>query len=227
MTQPTEMTRLEFDNGLQMIRESLFTMTGTVTEAVQAATTALLDQNLEAARATASLEQDLEDGRLLIERRTLQLLAGRQPVASERRMLVAAVKISAECWRMGVLAHHIGMAARHFYPAPAIPDELSGIFRRMGDVASRIADDARGMLLTGDVLDAADLEVDDDVMNGLRRALFRGLLDNRSLGVETAVDVALLGRYDERFADHLVALAQSVIFMLTGTKPRIGAPHVG
>jgi hypothetical protein len=55
MTQPG-MTRLEFDSGLRLVRESLFSLTGTVTEAIQAATTALLDQNLEAARATASLE---------------------------------------------------------------------------------------------------------------------------------------------------------------------------
>ena len=155
MTQPG-MTRLEFDNGLRLVRETLFTMTGTVTEAIQAATTALLDQNLEAARATASLEQELEDDRMLIERHTMELLA-QQPVASERRMLVSAVKISAECWRMGVLAHHIGLAARHFHPAPAIPDELSGIFRWMGDVASGIADDARVTLLSSDALDTTAL----------------------------------------------------------------------
>lgn len=131
MTQ-TAMTRLEFDDGLRLVRESLFAMTGTVTEALQAATTALLDQNLEAVRATASLERELEEGHLLIERRTLQLLARQQPVAKELRMLVYAIKISAECRRVGVLAHHIGMATRHFYPAPAIPDELSGIFRRIG-----------------------------------------------------------------------------------------------
>jgi phosphate uptake regulator len=108
------------------VRESLFTMNATVSEAIQAATTALLDQNLEAARATASLEQELEDDRLLIEGCTLQLLAREQPAASELRVLVPAIKISAGCWRMGLLAHHIGMAARHFYPAPAHPHRVVG-----------------------------------------------------------------------------------------------------
>jgi phosphate transport system protein len=219
------MTRLEFDSGLRLVRESLFTMTGTVTEAIQAATTALLDQNLEAARATASLQQELEDHQLLIERRTIQLLARQQPVASERRMLVAAIKISAECRRMGELAHHIGMAAKRLHPAPAIPEELSGSFRWMGDVASRITDDARVTLLTSDARDAAP--VDDETRDGLHGALFRALLDNWSHGVETAVNVALLGRHYERFADHAMALAQSVIFMVTGTESRIEALHVG
>ena len=221
---PPEMTRLEFDHGLRLVRESLVAMIGTVTEAVQAATTALLDQDLEAARATASLEQELEVDRMLIERHTMELLA-QHPVASEQRMLVSAVKISAECWRMGLLAHHIGMAARHFYPAAAMPDELSGIFRWIGDNASRIADDARFMLLSSDALDATGIKIE-DTTDGLNRALFRALLNNRSHGDETAANVALLGRNYERFADHAVTLAQSVNFMLTITKPGIRPPHV-
>jgi phosphate transport system protein len=176
---------------------------------------------------TASLEEKLEEGGLLIERRTLHLLARQQPVASDLRMLVSAIKISAECQRMGALACHIATAANRSYPAPAIPAEVSGIFRRMGDVAGRIADGAGVTLNTSDTLDAARLEVDDDAMDGLRRALFRALRKDWSHGVEAAVDVALLGRYYERFADHAVAIAQSVIFIVTGMKSHVGGSHVG
>lgn len=226
MIQP-EVGRLEFASDLRMVRASLVTMTETASKAIRAATTALLDLDLEAVRMTASLEQELEDDRLAIERRTLHLLARQQPVAGDLRMLVSAIKISAECRRMGALAHHIGTAASRSYPAPAIPDELSEIFRRMGDVASRIADGARIALTTSDALDAARLEVDDDAMDGLLRALFRALVDNWSHGVEAAVNVALTGRYYERFADHAVAIAQSVIFIETAMRPHVGAPHVG
>ncbi|HJQ87290.1 MAG TPA: phosphate signaling complex protein PhoU [Propionibacteriaceae bacterium] len=226
MIQP-EVGRLEFASDLRMVRASLVTMTETASKAIGAATTALLDLDLEAVRMTASLEQELEDDRLAIERRTLHLLARQQPVAGDLRMLVSAIKISAECRRMGALAHHIGTAAGRSYPAPAIPDELSEIFRRMGDVASRIADGARITLTTSDAVDAARLEVDDDAMDGLLRALFRALVDNWSHGVEAAVNVALTGRYYERFADHAVAIAQSVIFIETAMRPHVGAPHVG
>lgn len=219
--------RLSYASDLQMVRASLVTMTETASKAIRAATTALLDQDLEAVRMTESLEQRLEEDQLLIERHTLHLLACQQPVASDLRTLVSAIKISAECHRMGALARHIGAAASRCYPSPAIPDEVSGTFRRMGDVASRIADGARVTLNTSDALDAARLEVDDDAMDGLRRALFRALRDNWSHGVETAVDVALLARYYERFADHAVAIAQSVIFIVTGAKPHVGAPYGG
>jgi phosphate transport system protein len=226
LTQPN-MARLGFASDLQMVRDSLVTMTGSAAKAIRAATTALLSQDLEAVRLIASLEQELEDDGLLIERRTLHLLVRQQPVASDLRMLVSAIKISAECQRMGALAYHIGTAANRSYPAPTIPVEVSGIFRQMGDVAGRIADGARVTLNTSDALEAARLEIDDDAMDGLRRALFRALRDDWSHGVETAVDVALLGRYYERFADHAVAIAQSVIFIVTGMKPHVGAPHVG
>lgn len=225
MTQP-KMTRLYLADDLGMVHDSLVTMTGTASEAMRAATIALLNQDLEAARRTAVLDQKLEDDRLAIERRTFQLLARQQPVAGDLRMLIAAIKISADCGRMGALAHHIGTTASRAYPAPAIPDELSRIFRRMGDVASRIADGARVTLHTSDAQDAARLEVDDDAMDGLLRALFRALVDDWSHGVETAVNVALLGRYYERFADHAVAIAQAVIFIVAGTKLNNGAPTV-
>ena len=226
MIQP-EVGRLEFASDLGMVRASLVTMTETASKAIRAATTALLDLDLEAVRMTASLEQELEDDRLAIERRTQHLLARQQPVAGDLRMLISAIKISADCRRMAALAHHIGTAAGRSYPAPAIPDELSEIFRRMGDVASRIADGARITLTKSDALDAARLEVDDDAMDGLLRALFRALVDNWSHGVEAAVNVALIGRYYERFADHAVAIAQSVIFIETAMRPHVGSPHVG
>ena len=221
------MARLEFASDLRMVRDSLVTMTATASKAIRAATTALLDQDLEAVRLTASLEQQLEDDRLALERRTFLMLARQQPVAGDLRLLVSAIKISAECRRMVALAHHIGTAASRSYPVPAVPDELSRIFRRMGDVASRIADGAGVTLKISDAQDAARLEVDDDAMDGLRRALFRALVDDWSHGVETAVNVALLGRYYERFADHAVAIAQSVIFIVTGAQPDDRADHVG
>jgi phosphate transport system protein len=217
VTQPG-MARLEFASDLRMVRDSLVTMTATASKAIRAATTALLDQDLEAVRLTASLEQQMEDDRLALERRTFLMLARQQPVAGDLRLLVSAIKISAECRRMVALAHHIGTAASRSYPFPAVPDELSRIFRRMGDVASRIADGAGVTLKISDAEDAARLEVDDDAMDGLRRALFRALVDDWSHGVETAVNVALLGRYYERFADHAVAIAQSVIFIVNGAK---------
>lgn len=219
MTQP-RMARLDFAGDIELVRDLLLMMSWTASAAIRAATTALLTQDLEAVGLTAALDDRLERDHRAVERRGIELLARQQPVAGDLRVLVSALKIGAECRRMGALARHIGAAAARSHPDPAVPDELAVIFRRMGEVASRIADGAVVTLRTSDAQDAARLEVDDDAMDGLRRALFRALVDDWAHGVEAAVNVALLGRYYERFADHAVAIARSVIFIVTGARPR-------
>ena len=76
---------------------------------------------------------------------------------------------------------------------------------------------AAEVLITKDIADALRLEQDDDRMDELHRTLFQHLLDDRwTHGVETAVDVALVGRYYERFADHAVSVAKRIVSLVTG-----------
>ena len=61
---------------------------------------------------------------------------------------------------------------------------------------------------------------DDEVMDRLRRQSFTELLsDDWAHGVEAAVDIALLGRYYERIADHAVSVANRVVYVVTGDFP--------
>src|SRR4029450_12384943 len=175
MTHP-RMARPEVAADLRMLRVSLAAMTQMASEAIRAATTALLEQDLEAVRITAALEQDLEANLFAVERRTLELLGRQQPVAGDLRILVSAIKIGAECRRMGALAHHIGTVAARAHPSPAIPVQRSEMFRRRCQIARRIADGAGVTLRIGDAYDAGRLEVDDDAMDGLLRTLFRALV---------------------------------------------------
>ena len=61
-------------------------------------------------------------------------------------------------------------------------------------------------------------------MDQLRRTSFAQLLsDDWAHGVEAAVDIALLGRYYERIADHAVSVGNRIIFVVTGQFPVISA----
>ena len=73
------------------------------------------------------------------------------------------------------------------------------------------------MLLSND--QAARLREQDDAMDDLHRQMLTVLMDDWKYGVETAVDVALLGRFYERFADHVVEIGRRVVFAATGTLP--------
>ena len=93
----------------------------------------------------------------------------------------------------------------------------------MGRLAVELANRAREVLQTRDRAKAAHIREQDDAMDDLHRQLFTMLLDREWLhGVPAAVDVALLGRFYERFADHAVEVGRRVVFQVTGALPPTG-----
>ena len=82
-------------------------------------------------------------------------------------------------------------------------------------VTSQALRDATRALLDADL--ARRLEVEDDLMDDLQRELFATLLaPNWRHGVAPAVDIALLARFYERFADHAVLVARGLVYLVTG-----------
>jgi phosphate transport system protein len=135
-------------------------------------------------------------------------------------MLVAALRMVADLERMGDLAAHVSKIARLRYPAPAIPTELHSVIENMSTVAGKMVDAAGDVIKTRDVAAASALEAADDEMDKLRTSQFRLMMDaSWPHGVEVAVDIALLGRYYERIADHAVSMARRVVYLVTGELP--------
>lgn len=220
------MTREGFDSQLAAILGALADMTTTAGDAICAATDALLRGDLEAAGEVAQLDQGLDSARRAVEERTFEVLARQQPVATDLRALISAIRIAADVDRMGSLANHVAKVADRRHPALAVPADLAPIFSEMGDVAARMTESAGALVTHPDAVDAARLDVDDDTMDELHRRLFRHLLGDWPYGVEAAIDVALLGRYYERFADHAVAIAGTVVYLVTGTMPDERGAHL-
>ena len=218
------MPREEFDLELQAIRGALVDMTMMSADAIEKATKALLGRDLQAATTVRKIDERLERTSREVDRRTYQSLALQAPVARDLRELVSAMKIGADIRRMGSLAHHIAKVAERRYPGRSVPEDLVPIFSKMGTVAARIAIGAGSTLDARDAMDAGRLAIDDDAMDGLRRVLFRRLFSDWPHGVESAIDVALVGRYYERFADHAVAIAQMVVYLVTGRIPEDAEP---
>ena len=103
------------------------------------------------------------------------------------------------------------------YPASAVPDEVRDTIRQMGEVALPIVEKTRQVIEGQDISLAEQLEREDDAMDALHRRLFAMLLDDDwQHGVEPAIDITLIGRYYERYADHAVSVARQVIFLVTG-----------
>lgn len=202
---------------LDSIVDDLVAMTHEVQTAVSRSTRALLTASAEVAERVISDDADVDAARERIEARCFELLALQQPVATDLRMLVAALRMVADLERMGDLSVHVAKVARLRVPDVAIPDELVPTIERMAAVAERMVGQAASVIAGRDVAAALALEESDDEMDQLRRSSFRRMLaDDWPYGVEPAVDIALLGRYYERIADHAVSLARRVVYLVTG-----------
>ena len=126
--------------------------------------------------------------------------------------------MSADLERMGDLAHHISKSARMRYPATAVPPELALTIEDMGRVCVKIIEKVAVVLQNRDAERALEVEKDDDEIDALHRKIIQTLLDPKwTHGVETAIDMTLLGRYYERCADHAVSIARRVYFLVTGS----------
>jgi phosphate uptake regulator len=102
------------------------------------------------------------------------------------------------------------------YPA-ALPEEVRGYFAEMGRIAVELGNSARDVVLSGDPEKAAEIDREDDAMDDLHRHLFSVLMNREwKHAVASAVDVTLLGRLYERFADHAVEIGRRVVFQVTG-----------
>jgi len=207
-----------FHDDLDAISVSLVEMSQLANTAMVRATKAILEADLAIAEEVISEDERIDNLHHDLDARTLTLLARQQPVAGDLRTIVTSIRMSSDIERMGDLAHHIAKLARMRYPACAIPPELVFIIQEMGEVAQRIMTKTTGIITSRDTLAAVELENDDDAMDKLHRKLFEILLDdNWAHGIETAIDMTLVGRYYERYADHAVSVARRVYFLVTGT----------
>ena len=206
-----------FHEDLDSINQTLVDMSALVADAMGRATTALLTANLELAEEVIAEDDRIDAIQHELDNKTLDVMARQQPVASDLRNLVTSLRMSADFERMGDFGHHVARIARMRYPQSAVPAELVPTVQAMGDVAVALINKVTGLLQSRDINVALEVERDDDEMDKLHRKLFEVLLDDKwSHGIETAIDMTLLGRYYERCADHAVSVSRRVYFLVTG-----------
>ncbi|MBN4928228.1 phosphate signaling complex protein PhoU [Hoyosella rhizosphaerae] len=199
---------------------SLATMCRLADASMASATQALLQADLPIAEKVISDHDELESMRTSCEEKAFALLALQAPVAGDLRSVVSGIQAVNDLDRMGRLALHVAKITRRRHPKQALPEEVKAYFAEMGRVAAHLAKGAAEVLENHNAEQALLLLEEDDAMDDLHRHLFSVLMDREwKHGVAAAVDVTLLGRYYERFADHSVEVARKVIYLVTGKVP--------
>ncbi|WP_460812653.1 phosphate signaling complex protein PhoU [Nocardioides salsibiostraticola] len=213
--------REAFQDQLDAVFADLATMCRNVERSVGLATQALLNGDGEIAEGVISGDELIDREREELEEAAFSILSLQQPVAGDLRTVVAALRMVTELERMGDLSVHVAKIARLRLPEIAVPDEIRPTLARMGEVAETMVARVSDIIATRNVEAAIALGRADEEMDQLRRTNFTELLsDSWEHGVEAAVDIALLGRYYERIADHAVSIAKRVVFVVTGQNPR-------
>jgi phosphate transport system protein len=214
--------RESYHESLHEIDTLMIEMTRLVGRAMSHATQALLDADLQSAEKVIAEDEHLDAINAEVDERAFQLVARQQPVAGELRRLLSALRISSSLERMGDLAVHVAKTTRLRYPDSVVPVELRGVVSDMGAIAQRIVHQT-GAAMSSHSLEQAQRAVETDVqMDRLHREMFNIMLSPTwTHGVEAAVDMTLVSRFYERFADHAVTVNKRIVHVVTG-EPYVG-----
>ncbi|ROS25874.1 phosphate signaling complex protein PhoU [Cellulomonas sp. PhB150] len=206
-----------FEAELTQLGEDLAAMSRLVEHAITNAGIALLTADLALAESVIVDDAAIDAIEADIDERCVQLLAQQAPVATDLRVVVTSLRISASLERMGDLARHVAQVARGRYPRQAVPQSMSGTFAEMHDAAVRVARRTSTLLTNRELALAESIETDDDLLDELHEDTFTALLGGSWAGnPQETIDVTLLGRYYERFGDHAVSVAKRVVYLVTG-----------
>ncbi len=222
-------TRKVFHEELAELGDDVIRLSAMASEAIQAGTAALLDYDLAGAERVIADDMIMDALAHDMEERVYLLLARQQPMAVDLRTLVATVRVVHELERIGDLMSNVAKTARRLYPHRVEP-RIRGLLDRMREQATVQLSVATDVFAERDPVRAKALADMDDVMDDLQKELFRAIFsmpvaDEGTLHV--VVQVALVGRYFERIADHAVNIAERVGYMVTGRLYADDAHHTG
>ncbi len=209
--------RDRYHNDLAKIVDRVLELFDLVEVAITQATEALLHQDRVAAEDVITRDAGVDAVCRDIEAAAIDVQVRQQPVASDLRLLLAVQRIVSDLERSGDLAKNIAKQARRRYPDIVVPEPMRETVVAMGSAAADLIRKAAEVFVNQDAALARQIESEDDHMDALHRSLLAQVISsNRSDPVETTVDLTLIGRFYERFADHAVAIGRQVIYLSTG-----------
>jgi phosphate transport system protein len=211
-------SRRTFHLELDLIRDDLLRMAAAVLEAIQRGTDMLLAHDLGAVDAILAADAELDVLSVQVEDRCFHQLALQQPMATDLRRLVTAIRLTAELERSGDLVVNIAKGVRRMV-GPIGDPATRGLIQAMSDECVRLFEAALQAYADSDAEKGLALRSMDDALDDLHRAYIERVLDacrHGDLDIQVAVQLALIGRYYERIGDHAVNMGEKVCFLVTG-----------
>jgi phosphate transport system protein len=211
----------DYEAELTTLRGKLLAMGQHVDEILDACGRALVNRDTSTANQIILADDETDDMEMEIDHLCLEVLARRQPVAGDLRLLTSALKLVVDLERVGDLAVSIATRVLDLAdrPPPLPYDELMPMLA----AARQMVADTLAALVTCDVERAQRVIARDDVVDAFYAHFFSQLVARTRHGtidVGDATSVQAISKYMERIGDHAVTMAERVIFILTGEDVR-------
>jgi len=215
-----------FQEELEALQGRLLEMGGLAEERVSAAVQSLVSRDIGAIERVLYGDEPINALHVEIDNRCFKLLALHQPMATDLRAIVSAVKINTDLERVGDLAVNIAEAAKRYATHPPVKRLID--IPQMGAIAQEMLHDALDAFVRRDTVLAQAVLNEDDRLDGLKTQIFRELLEymlKDPATVEPALDLILVSRHLERIGDHATNIAEDVIFMVSALDVRHHTPN--
>jgi len=214
-----------FREELDALQGRLLEMGGLAEERVRAAIQGLVTREPALFEKVLLGDEPINQLHIEVDNRCFRLLALHQPMATDLRAIVAAVKINTDLERVGDLAVNIAEAGTRYISHPPVKKLVD--IPQMGDIAQAMLRDALDAFVKRDTRLAHDVLNEDDRLDSLKTQVFRDLLTymlKDQSTVEPALDLILVSRHLERIGDHATNIAEDVIFMVSALDVRHHPP---
>ena len=215
-----------FDRDLETIQAMVVKMGGMVEAAITDASTALETRDQELADQVRRRDRAIDALEAQINEEAARLIALRAPTATDLRMVLAVMKISASLERVGDYAKNMAKRTEVLSQMPVVNGSGMAL-RRMSQAVNKMLQDALDSYIRRDADLAQDVRQRDLEVDQMYNALFREFLTHMMedpRNITPCMHLHFIAKNVERMGDHATSIAEQVVYLVTGDLPEEARP---
>ncbi|WP_405101178.1 phosphate signaling complex protein PhoU [Oceanobacillus sp. FSL H7-0719] len=209
-------TREQFQSELEQLKEEVIKMANMAGEALSRSVHSLFTQDVALAKQVLEEDKYIDELEADINEKSVLLIAKQQPVATDLRQIIIALRVVTDIERMGDNAKNIAKAAIHLDKnLSTIPEGL----KQMQEITLDMLKSSMHAFKYEDITIAGNLAETDDKVDKLYKHIVSELLGETATNpdrIQYIMQVAFCARYLERFADHITNIGESILYLVKG-----------